>query len=155
MTDHATALQAPEQGAAPAKRVGHRWAKGQSGNPGGRVKTVERLARDFLAQPDDARDAERFRTADGRPLTRRERLFAMLFDMATGEGFKSSDRIAAARLLIERADGLPRAVVALEAAPTDEVIDAECFTEDELRAIVAADALVVGASRALPAPVDE
>lgn len=129
---------------APPERL---WKKGgPSPNPGGRPKYLERIARDFLDAQDDSRDA-----IPGQ--TRTDKLFAMLYGIAVGDGHKTADRIAAARLMFDRGHGQPRAHVDVAPAEPERFIELADLDADDLRRIADADAIVVAAAGAL-APGD-
>ena len=128
----------------------HHWQFGNRVNPGGQAtRSLERIARTFLQAQDDARDA-----LPGQ--TRTSRLLAMLYAVATGDGYKTSDRLSAAKMLFERAFGAPRAVVEIAPPPVDDFVDVGTLDDAQLREIEAADALVLGAGivvrGALPTP---
>jgi hypothetical protein len=124
------------------------WKKGQSGNP--RTKPFEKLVRNFLESADVAADSQAYAERYGlEALTRGERLLANLYEIATGPGYKSADRIASTNLLFSRAYGQPRAVVDVGPQRDEEVIDLdEALSDDDLRRIADADAIVLGAAAA-------
>ncbi len=117
------------------------WQKGESGNPGGRSKGIERVFREYLQAPDDSRDA-----VDGE--TRLDRVKRFLYGAVVTDGVKSADRLAAAKLLLERAYGQPK--VAIEVTPPlDDADDLSGLSDAELVALEAheAAALAILAAR--------
>ena len=90
------------------------FAKGQSGNPGGRPKGLARLVRDLIASK--VEDDPILGKIDGwTAITLR------LYDLALGRiPAPEKDRTAAAKLLYDRAGGLPRQEVELSGGVTPE-----------------------------------
>jgi hypothetical protein len=82
----------------PDPSPGHRWKPGQSGNPGGRPKGLERKVRELVDF---------------------DRIVAFLADVALGTGVgagaKMRDRIEAAKLLCDRGFGKARQTVDIAA----------------------------------------
>lgn len=88
---------------------------GQSGNPGGRQKGLARLVRDLIAAK--VEEDPILGKIDGwAAITLR------LYEVAVGrqEGVAEKDRITAAKLLYDRAGGLPRQEVELSGGVTPE-----------------------------------
>jgi hypothetical protein len=74
--------------------VEHRFKPGQSGNPGGRPKGLQRRVRELVGDDGD-------------------KLASFLFAVFTDEGEKMGDRLEAAKILLER--GWGKAPIAVDA----------------------------------------
>jgi len=98
---------------------GRPFQKGQSGNPGGRPRGIERLVRDLVAEQKAKAAGDPDVELDGW-----QRLTLHLFKMAVGETEAADrDQVAAAKLLYERAFGHAKHKVEhtgeIEAPPRD------------------------------------
>lgn len=90
------------------ERPAHLWKPGQSGNPGGKPKGLERRVREIVGPDLDA-------------------MITALVDIALargnmGAGAKVRDRVAAASLVLNRGWGAPKQTVVVESdQPTTEI----------------------------------
>lgn len=90
------------------------FAKGQSGNPGGRPKGLARLVRDLIAAKVEE-DPVLGKIDGWAAITLR------LYEVAIGrKECPEKDRLAAAKLLYDRAGGLPRQEVEVSGGVTPE-----------------------------------
>jgi len=110
-----------------------RFVKGQSGNPGGRTKGLERLVRELVA--------EQRKTENGMDLDGWSRLTLHLFKIAMGEGDGSvRDQIAAAKLLKERAYGYPKQTMDMSVGGSAlDRSDVSKLTDEELVELAGVD----------------
>ncbi len=114
------------------KNLNHpnKWKPGQSGNPGGRARGVERLFQDELARLAGVDNTED-RFAGLKSLIERARYIAM-------EG-EHKDANVAIKFLVERAAGLPKQVIAVtDEAPPDREIDWDQVPLEEKRELLKA-----------------
>lgn len=126
------------------------WPKGVSGNPGGRMKGIERQLREEIAKMTHA-----FTTGQdehGNPVTvdvcGPPALARRLWQIAMGG--EDRDSIAAIKLLYERMYGMPKQKLPVDDAGDDEddESDLEGLTNEELRILAKVRA------SAAPEPVD-
>lgn len=93
---------------------GKPFESGKSGNPGGRPKGLARLVRDLIAAK--VEEDPVLGKIDGWA-----KITLRLYDLATGRiDANEKDRTAAAKLLYDRAGGLPRQEVELSGGVTPE-----------------------------------
>ncbi len=98
---------------------------GQSGNPGGRAKGIERVVRETVAELEH--------TDAGVTLKGWEAISAKLFRIAMGD---ERDRVPAAKLLLDRAYGQAKAEVKLTDGDVVKLPDMRGKSMEELRKIV-------------------
>ena len=108
-----------------------RFVKGQSGNPGGRPKGLERIVNDTIrAMVEEVEDPE---TKQKVKLDGWEQISRKLFALAI------DGNVAAAKLLFERAGGYPKANVKLDDARNAEAsIDLKAMSTEDLRSALGA-----------------
>lgn len=106
------------------------WVKGQSGNPGGRAKGIERVVREIVAAQ-KAVDPENGASDGWAQITLR------LFELVMGKhGATPRDSIAAAKLLYERAYGQPKQHVKIEDGAAAGEPDWSALTVEQRRTLL-------------------
>lgn len=109
-----------------------RWVKGQSGNPGGKNRSLERIVNETIkAMTETVEDPE---TKQKVKLDGWERMSRKLFTMAI-EG-----NVSAAKLLFERAGGYPKQKVDLSGEVNMPQVDFAKLTQEQVEALAALDA---------------
>lgn len=114
--------------------IGRQWKPGQSGNPGGRSRGAERIAREVA-------ETRSYTDAAGTVHTGAAAMIAVLMDLALDTHGKSRDRREAAVAVLDRGWGRPKQTVdikgdAVAAAPPKM----PALTEEQLRALAVLDA---------------
>lgn len=96
--------------------MGKLFVKGQSGNPSGRAKGAERVARELADQ-----------LAGGEPFAGLRAVMQLAFERMTNETVEDRDRQGWAKIFVERAYGKPRESIDLSSEPalTEEEYAAE------------------------------
>jgi len=104
----------------------HLWKVGQSGNPGGRVRGLERRVRELLGDDID-------------------QIILAMRDIARSPGFKAADRINAAKLLMDRGWGQAQQTVTIETDATSSMaVDPSRLTPEQARALDDAMSIMLG-----------
>jgi hypothetical protein len=83
--------------------TGKGFMPGQSGNPGGRKRSLERRVRELVGDDGD-------------------KIASFLVGVLTSEGEKTTDRLEAARLLMDRGWGKPAIALNTDGEPTQFVL---------------------------------
>jgi len=113
----------------------HAFKKGQSGNPGGRAKGIERIVRELVAEQKAKSESDPNVDLDGW-----QRLTLHLFQMALGETKATNrDQVAAAKLLYERAYGHPKQKVDVTGDATSQARDLSPLSTEQLELLAALD----------------
>jgi hypothetical protein len=111
---------------------GRPFKPGQSGNPDGRARGVERIVRETIANMRE--NVGKIDERDGW-----ETLTRLLYRIATQDGYEAKDKIAATKLLFERGWGTPKAEIEVTATVTSEqlaLIEAVRMTPHERRQLL-------------------
>lgn len=103
---------------------GKPFEPGKSGNPGGRPKGVERIARDAAA-------SRSYKAANGETYTGAAAMIHVLIDIATDEKGKPRDRKEAAIAVLDRGHGKPKQVVE-QVEPDEMELDYSKLTDEQL-----------------------
>lgn len=113
----------------------HAFRKGQSGNPGGRAKGIERVVREVVAEQKTKSASDPNIEIDGW-----QRLTLHLFQMAMGETKATNrDQVAAAKLLYERAYGHPKQKVDITGDAASPARDLTPLTTEQLELLAELD----------------
>jgi hypothetical protein len=112
------------------------WKPGKSGNPGGRIKGAERIAR-------DAAEARSYTDAEGNTHTGLSALVACLIDIAFDKNEAARDRIVAASSAADRGWGKPKQAIEVTSTeqPTETRPASEMTDEEISQALDAIDTL--------------
>lgn len=109
-----------------------RFKPGQSGNPGGRAKGVERIAR-------EAADGRTYKDAEGNSHTGAAAMIAVLLDLALDPTGRSRDRREAAVAVLDRGWGRPKQVVDIKSEQVAAQPALPPLSEEQLRVLAVLD----------------
>jgi hypothetical protein len=114
------------------KRGPPRFVKGQSGNPGGRAKGLERIFRDEL---NAVREKVMKADAEGQPIEHIFEGYKALFHRLWGIVWNGEDKdaLTAIKILLERTHGAPKQKIVIDDKDDDDEDNVDDLSLDELR----------------------